>query len=181
MNKSIKMIIPVLAVILLSACGGNENKKNNDNQNQKEAPSVKEVQKRKLIVKDDILNAIYPHYEHLTAALMEGDIAQAKVAAIAIEAGAKQIRENTSLASNTSAIINASDIEEQRAAYSKLSNDMIVLLKKAGMVGGELYVEFCPMALNDKGGSWISSTKEIHNPYFGEKMLKCGEVKETIK
>lgn len=144
-----------MAVILLSACGGNENKDNNDNQNQSETPLVKEVQKHKLIVNDDILNAIYPHYEHLTAALMEGDIAQAKVAAIAIEAGAKQIRESTSLVSNTSAIINASDIEKQRIAYSKLSNDMIVLLKKAGMTDGELYVEFCPMALNDKGALWI--------------------------
>lgn len=37
-----------------------------------------------------------------------------------------------------------------------------------------------PNVFNDKGALWISSIKKIHNPYFGEKMLKCGEVKETI-
>lgn len=181
MNKSIKILIPIAAVFVLSACGGNESKKDNDNQSQNNNVSVKEKQVHKLVVKDDILNAIYPHYEQLTAALIKSDVAQAKLAAMAIEAGAKQINGSPSLVSNTSAIITASDIEKQRSAYSKLSNDMIELVKKAGVTDGELYVEFCPMALNDKGGSWISSTKEIHNPYFGEKMIGCGEVKETIK
>ena len=73
-----------------------------------------------------------------------------------------------------------SDIEAQRAAYSGMSKDMIELIKKEGLSGGELYVAFCPMAFNDKGAAWISTSKEIRNPYFGEKMLTCGEVKETI-
>jgi len=37
------------------------------------------------------------------------------------------------------------------------------------------------MAMNDKGASWLSASKQIKNPYFGEKMMTCGEVKETIK
>ena len=36
------------------------------------------------------------------------------------------------------------------------------------------------MANDDKGGYWLSIEKEIKNPYFGSKMLKCGEVKGTI-
>ncbi|MNG29248.1 hypothetical protein D3C84_1146450 [compost metagenome] len=58
---------------------------------------------------------------------------------------------------------------------------MVGLLKKAGMADAELYVHYCPMAFDNKGAVWISTTKEVRNPYFGEKMLKCGEVKETIK
>jgi hypothetical protein len=58
---------------------------------------------------------------------------------------------------------------------------MIALVKKSGVSNGELYVEYCPMAFDDKGASWLSSSKEIRNPYFGDKMLTCGEVKETIK
>jgi len=61
-----------------------------------------------------------------------------------------------------------------------LSNELIALIKKEGMKSGELYVDFCPMALNDAGANWISNHKEISNPYFGKKMLDCGEVKETI-
>ena len=58
---------------------------------------------------------------------------------------------------------------------------MITLLKKDGLSNGEVYVQYCPMAFNDKGASWISSSKEIRNPYFGDKMMNCGEVKETIQ
>ena len=29
------------------------------------------------------------------------------------------------------------------------------------------------MANNNKGGYWLSEKKEIANPYYGSKMLKC--------
>ena len=32
----------------------------------------------------------------------------------------------------------------------------------------------------NNGSFWLSENKEILNPYFGNKMLKCGETKETI-
>jgi hypothetical protein len=62
-----------------------------------------------------------------------------------------------------------------------MSKDMAVLIKQDGLSSGELYVAFCPMAFNNKGATWISTSKEIRNPYFGEKMLGCGEVQGTIK
>ena len=40
-----------------------------------------------------------------------------------------------------------------------------------------LYLSFCPMAFGNKGGYWLQDSKEIKNPYFGSKMLKCGEIK----
>jgi Cu(I)/Ag(I) efflux system membrane fusion protein len=36
------------------------------------------------------------------------------------------------------------------------------------------------MADNNIGATWISETKEILNPYFGNEMLNCGETKEII-
>ena len=74
----------------------------------------------------------------------------------------------------------ASDIDAQRILFSDLSNDMIARVKSTGLNSGEIYVEYCPMALNDKGTSWLSNEKEIKNPYFGASMLTCGEVKETL-
>ncbi|MFT4674108.1 MAG: hypothetical protein ACI9R6_001009, partial [Saprospiraceae bacterium] len=29
---------------------------------------------------------------------------------------------------------------------------------------------------NNTGGYWLSNSKEIRNPYFGSKMLKCGRI-----
>jgi Cu(I)/Ag(I) efflux system membrane fusion protein len=44
-----------------------------------------------------------------------------------------------------------------------------------------MYVQYCPMADNDKGGFWLSTEKQVINPYFGDMMLKCGEVTDSIK
>lgn len=117
----------------------------------------------------------------VTTALTNGDAAEAKIAANAIEAGAKDFSGASGITTAASKVTAASDIETQRTAYSGMSKDMAALIKKEGLSGGELYVAYCPMAFNDKGATWISGSKEIRNPYFGEKMLRCGEVKETIK
>ena len=44
-----------------------------------------------------------------------------------------------------------------------------------------LYVQKCPMANSNKGAIWISTEKEIKNPYYGDAMLTCGSVIEIIK
>ena len=47
--------------------------------------------------------------------------------------------------------------------------------------GGTIYKKFCPMAFNNDGAYWYADVEEIKNPYFGDKMLKCGSVKKTIE
>ena len=34
---------------------------------------------------------------------------------------------------------------------------------------------------NNKGAIWLSSTKEVKNPYLGKAMSTCGEVQEELK
>jgi len=36
------------------------------------------------------------------------------------------------------------------------------------------------MANNDNGAFWLSSEEQVLNPYFGDMMLKCGMVTDTI-
>lgn len=74
---------------------------------------------------------------------------------------------------------NAGKIEHQREHFETLSNDLYDLVK-AGSVKQTLYKDFCPMYNNNKGGVWLSESKEIKNPYLGKKMPTCGEVKEEI-
>jgi hypothetical protein len=40
-------------------------------------------------------------------------------------------------------------------------------------------VVHCPMAFED-GADWLQRGAEIENPYFGEKMFRCGEITELI-
>jgi hypothetical protein len=44
----------------------------------------------------------------------------------------------------------------------------------------KIYEQFCPMYKNNEGGVWLSMNEEIRNPYFGDKMLKCGKVQREI-
>ena len=77
----------------------------------------------------------------------------------------------------------AINIDEQRTIFLTISKSLADATQKLGVKMKDsqpLYLEFCPMANNDKGGYWLSIEKEIKNPYFGSKMLKCGEVKGTI-
>ena len=37
------------------------------------------------------------------------------------------------------------------------------------------------MANNNKGAFWISADTEIRNPYYGDAMLTCGSVIDTVQ
>ncbi|MCB0536329.1 MAG: efflux RND transporter periplasmic adaptor subunit [Bacteroidetes bacterium] len=72
------------------------------------------------------------------------------------------------------------DIEEQRKQFDFLSQALIKSLKVFGVEGDTFYVQHCPMANDNDGADWLSKHKKILNPYFGEKMLTCGTVQDTI-
>lgn len=78
-------------------------------------------------------------------------------------------------------IIENNDIKDARTAFSPLSDQLYQTLIKFEVEGINAYRQYCPMAFNNKGAFWLSGEKEIRNPYFGDAMLTCGEVKEEIK
>lgn len=178
--------ITLMAAALFSACGNSQQSAETDSHaghnhakgEGHEAAAGKVATSVK--IKDDKLNAVYQHYIHLTTALVNGDAVEAQVASSAIELGAKGLAEAGELAATAAKIAATGNIDVQRKLFAELSNDFIAKVKESGLASGELYVEYCPMALNDKGASWLSNNKEIRNPYFGESMMNCGEVKETI-
>ena len=77
-------------------------------------------------------------------------------------------------------IIAANDIEIQRQGFADLNLTFYKVLKGFGLKDETVYYQYCPMAFDSKGAYWLSEEKEIENPYFGEKMLKCGETREEL-
>lgn len=77
-------------------------------------------------------------------------------------------------------IQSADDIEAQRKSFSTLSDNLYKSAKAFGLGGKKAFYEFCPMAFNNEGAYWLSDQEKIRNPYFGDKMLTCGEVKEKL-
>ncbi|MFV8225030.1 TolC family protein [Christiangramia aquimixticola] len=79
------------------------------------------------------------------------------------------------------AISENNKIENQRDHFIILSENMVALATNMNFEGNPVYVQFCPMANNNKGANWLSLEAEVRNPYYGDAMLTCGEVKDTLK
>ena len=69
------------------------------------------------------------------------------------------------------------EIDKQRVVFKALSEKSITLAGLVG-VGTTIYQQHCPMYAG--GSSWLSFNEEIRNPYYGDKMLKCGVVEATL-
>jgi hypothetical protein len=131
--------------------------------------------------KDDELGTAYGHYIHLKDALVASNAEEAKKAASDLQKALGSIPSAKRASEEAAKVSSASDLENQRKAFSGLSNEMASLVKNGKLASGSLYVEYCPMANNNEGAYWLSNEKQIKNPYFGDAMLKCGSVKETIQ
>lgn len=86
-----------------------------------------------------------------------------------------------SMESSLKEIAASEDIEVQRKSFSALSDNLYKSVKAFGLGGEEAFYTYCPMAFNNEGGHWLSDEEKVSNPYFGDKMLTCGEVKEKLK
>ena len=69
-----------------------------------------------------------------------------------------------------------------RDGFYDLSRAVIELHDSFGHAAGEadFYLTFCPMARNGKGAHWIQTVDVVWNSFYGEAMLRCGEIKQTL-
>lgn len=98
-------------------------------------------------------------------------------------------QEMSDIKANAEAMLKENNITEMRQDFRMVSENLYPFLKTIGYEGQKLYWQNCPMAFGeDKEGNWLSTTKEIINPYLGKNhpefkssMLNCGETKDTLK
>ncbi len=73
------------------------------------------------------------------------------------------------------------DIEEMRKFFEPLSKIIESGVREFGPFEGlDIFYVFCPMAFKDKGAYWLQETDQVHNPYEGKRMRKCGFVQEQL-
>ncbi len=140
------------------------------------------------------LNTVFDQYIVLKNAFVQSDVKKVKLAAQKVQQALANVDMKLlsgdahmlwmDLSNNLDKqikIIPASEkIEEQRIAFSVFSDQFYKAIKTFGLMGKTAYYQFCPMAFNNKGANWLSESKTVRNPYFGEKMMDCGETKETL-
>jgi len=191
--------VAAVSAILFSACNSNADKTNDHSGMQHNMENMKEMPMDNGATSNAATTSkfseVFAHYQHLTFALSNDDSKEAAIGAKAMgEAIAKVDKSGftadqqksyadleADMKEHTEHITgNANNIEHQREHLETLSKDMYDLTKTFG-IGKPMYKIFCPMYNNDKGAYWLAETKEVKNPYFGQKMLTCGEVQEELK
>ncbi|MGO3261091.1 MAG: efflux RND transporter periplasmic adaptor subunit [Mesonia sp.] len=79
------------------------------------------------------------------------------------------------------AIAQSDNLENQREHFVILNENIIPLAMNVEKAEPVLYVQKCPMANNNKGAVWLSTEKNIRNPYYGEQMMTCGSVIDSVQ
>ncbi|MCC6672321.1 MAG: efflux RND transporter periplasmic adaptor subunit [Planctomycetes bacterium] len=78
----------------------------------------------------------------------------------------------------------ASGRPEFRGAHFVPLSDAVVRLAEvvapSPAVADRLYVVRCPMPPVDGQGLWLQRSEAVRNPFFGSKMLECGDVLRTV-
>jgi len=74
-----------------------------------------------------------------------------------------------------------SNIDAIRKSFVSISENLIKVFKAFGTGKNKAFVQFCPMANQNIGAFWLSTEKQIKNPFYGNMMLNCGETRDTIK
>lgn len=143
----------------------------------------------------DALKPLYATYLKWKDAMTNDDFAEAQKMAINMKSVLEKINMGLfkgdshdawmdfqgSLSNSLEHVLHFSDIEQLRKTFQTVSTTMIEMANTFKPLGETIYVLHCPMADNNKGADWLSSEKEIRNPYFGSSMLTCGEVTKEIR
>ena len=141
------------------------------------------------------LNTLFDQYIALKDAFVQSDVKKAKQAAQVVNEALSKVDMNLltgdarmqwmdisgTIINQIKLIESSGKLEDQRKAFSDFSDQFYKAIKTFGLMGKTAYYQFCPMAFDNKGAYWLSESKTILNPYFGEKMIDCGETKETLK
>ena len=127
------------------------------------------------------IDPVYQAYAALKDVLVAGKPARVPPLAIALgklldELSAPEAKQ---AAARATSLAGEKSLDGQRNKFVQLSEAMYAVAK-ANPPSSTLYYQHCPMYNKGKGAYWLSMEKAIRNPYYGETMLTCGSVKESI-
>ncbi len=130
------------------------------------------------------LSQLLTSYYNIKDALVSGNANNAAMNAEAFVKTINGISEHTIAEASRNALLKdagqisqTKDISKQRSAFANFSTNMFALAKAVQLTSDPVYKAYCPM----KKSYWLSSEKTIKNPYFGNAMITCGKVTETIQ
>ncbi|MBT0607308.1 DUF3347 domain-containing protein [Aequorivita echinoideorum] len=138
-----------------------------------------EIAKSNAKFKDEQVAQIFDQYLQVEGALVNTDETMAAKESSKLLEIITEVDDDPTTVRALETMANTDDVEIQRLNFVKLTVAMEDILADA-LESGAVYKQYCPMAFNNTGAYWLSSSKDILNPYFGDKMLKCGRVEAEL-
>lgn len=166
----LKLIFLGISIIWISACSGSQETESNTATTEQPTSEVGGVKK---------VGGVVDGYLKLKDALVASNAEEAKEYAIATMEVVDAVA-MPDIQQSIKEIAATTDIEEQRKSFESFSINLYRNLKASNEIEQTLYKQYCPMAFDDQGAFWLSAQEEIRNPYFGDRMLKCGSVEEEL-
>ncbi|WP_299434651.1 DUF3347 domain-containing protein [uncultured Aquimarina sp.] len=187
MNKiALKIIVAIVTLSILS-CGKDKKEP------VKKVPVKEEViiasdvdlnvtdSRSEVVFTDETIDKIYNQYLMVKRGLVNSNYEVVRQEAKKLDDLLIDSQENKQLKATAKLISLTKEVKKQRDFFVTLTAETEKLISTADITSGEVYKQFCPMAFDGNGGYWLSDSKEVRNPYYGDKMLKCGSVNQTIK
>ncbi len=180
--KNLSIVFFAIIGIAFTSC--KDNSKQNEPEvvtvdNSADAVEIYEVAEVDAEFNDPKIEAAFAQYLQVEAALINTDAEKTSAESSKLVPLLKEINAEEETQNAVSAMAGSEDIKVQREHFEALSAGVESMLKGA-LKSGTIYKQYCPMAFNNRGASWISTSRDILNPYFGDKMLKCGRVDAEI-
>ncbi|WEK34788.1 MAG: DUF3347 domain-containing protein [Candidatus Pseudobacter hemicellulosilyticus] len=84
------------------------------------------------------------------------------------------------IAGSARAVAGEKDLKAKRKEFKMIAESMYVIIQTVRYDGQKVYWQYCPMAFDNQGAYWVSQNREVFNPYFGDEMLHCGSVEDSL-
>jgi len=165
--KSIKLLMAIAIILFATIANGQTNTGINKVLNAY-------IQLKDALVKSDGTNSSSASKTLLTA------IQEVNMSELNTETHTQWMKVVNDLKEDAEHISETKEITHQRDHFMSLSKNLYLVIK-VSKSETPIYYQFCPMANKGKGANWLSLENKIKNPYYGNQMLTCGKVVETIQ
>jgi len=135
-------------------------------------------------VKPEYGQTVLQQYLHLKDALVSSNVQEARDAAKLMYMHLDVLK-HESIVKPLAEIIDSEDLTFQRERFYTLSQALQIALEtnddEVINAGREpLFLQYCPMAFGNQGGTWLSAERNVMNPFYGDEMLTCGVVRDSL-
>ena len=163
-----------LAILIgLAACSGNPQETQ-----QSSEPAAARTEKAE-VAKQKTMEGVVNQYLSIKNALVASDAERAQAGAVEL-LNVIDATKMPLLQQKTKEMAAVNNLDTLRTHFDSLSVALYEQVKQQPDSSRVLYKQYCPMAFDNRGAFWLSTYREIENPYFGDEMLNCGRVEEEI-